>query len=314
MISVQNLTKHYGDVVAVNNISFTVRRGEITGLLGPNGAGKTTTMRMLTCFLKPTSGVITVGDFRADENPLGVRDIVGYLPESVPLYNDMLVYDYLRYVAKVRGVESEARIGEIARLCGIAEVMHKPVGEISKGYRQRVGLAHAMIHDPEILILDEPTSGLDPNQIVEIRNLIREIGKTKTVILSTHILSEVEATCDRVIIISRGSIVTDSDVSALKSSYGSTTRVSVTIAGVDGASAKRVLEEIPGVTTVSVESVADGLVSLFVDSHESADARPEIFRRAVENSWIIYEMVRRTMTLESIFRELTTGGGNEIVQ
>lgn len=314
MISVQNLTKHYGDVVAVNNISFTVRRGEITGLLGPNGAGKTTTMRMLTCFLKPTSGVITVGDFRADENPLGVRDIVGYLPESVPLYNDMLVYDYLRYVAKVRGVESEARIGEIARLCGIAEVMHKPIGEISKGYRQRVGLAHAMIHDPEILILDEPTSGLDPNQIVEIRNLIREIGKTKTVILSTHILSEVEATCDRVIIISSGSIVTDSDVSVLKSSYGSTTRVSVTLAGADGASAKRVLEEIPGVTSVSVESAADGLLSLSVDSHESADARPEIFRRAVENSWVIYEMVQRTMTLESIFRELTTGGGNEIVQ
>ncbi len=314
MISVQNLTKHYGDVVAVNNISFTVRRGEITGLLGPNGAGKTTTMRMLTCFLKPTSGVITVGDFRADENPLGVRNIVGYLPESVPLYNDMLVYDYLRYVAKVRAVESEARIGEIARLCGIAEVMHKPIGEISKGYRQRVGLAHAMIHDPEILILDEPTSGLDPNQIVEIRNLIREIGKTKTVILSTHILSEVEATCDRVIIISSGSIVTDSDVSALKSSYGRTTRVSVTLAGADGSSAKRVLEDIPGVTSVSVESAADGLVSLSVDSNESADARPEIFRRAVENSWVIYEMVQRTMTLESIFRELTTGGGNEIVQ
>jgi len=314
MISVQNLTKHYGDVVAVNNISFTVRRGEITGLLGPNGAGKTTTMRMLTCFLKPTSGVITVGDFRADENPLGVRDIVGYLPESVPLYNDMLVYDYLRYVAEVRGVAGEARIGEIARMCGIAEVMHKPIGEISKGYRQRVGLAQAMIHDPEILILDEPTSGLDPNQIVEIRNLIREIGKTKTVILSTHILSEVEATCDRVIIISRGSIVTDSDVSALKSSYGSTTRVSVTLAGADGAFAKRVLEEIPGVASVAVESVDDGLVSLSVDSRESADARPEIFRRAVENNWIIYEMVQRTMTLESIFRELTTGGGNEIVQ
>ncbi|HPN13466.1 MAG TPA: ATP-binding cassette domain-containing protein, partial [Spirochaetota bacterium] len=203
MITVQGITKRFGDITAVNNISFTIKEGEITGLLGPNGAGKTTTLRMLTGYLKPDSGTITIGDFSVNDDSVDVRRIVGYLPESAPVYGDMLVYDYLSFIAEVRGIADEKRIEEIGALCGINDVMHQGIGELSKGYRQRVGLAQSMIHDPEILILDEPTSGLDPNQIIEIRNLIREIGKKKTIILSTHILPEVEATCDRVIIIDR---------------------------------------------------------------------------------------------------------------
>ncbi|HPB81064.1 MAG TPA: ATP-binding cassette domain-containing protein, partial [Spirochaetota bacterium] len=251
MISVRELTRHYGDLVAVNNLTFTIRKGEITGLLGPNGAGKTTTLRMLTCYLTPTSGIVSIGDYRVDEDPIAVREIIGYLPESVPIYGDMVVYDYLKYVADIRGVTDPGRIREIAELCGISEIMHKNVEELSKGYRQRVGLAHAMIHDPEILILDEPTSGLDPNQIVEIRNLIREIGKTKTIILSTHILSEVEATCDRVIIINEGRIVKDSTVDAITSSHGSEIVIHATIGGADFPSIEAAIRKLDGVAHVS---------------------------------------------------------------
>ncbi len=308
MISVRDVTKKYGDLVAVNNISFTVRRGEITGLLGPNGAGKTTTMRMLTCYLKPTAGIISVGDFRVDENPLAVRDIIGYLPESVPIYGDMLVYDYLSYVAAIRGVTAEGRISEIAELCGIREIMHKPVSELSKGYRQRVGLAHAMIHDPEFLILDEPTSGLDPNQIVEIRNLIREIGKTKTVILSTHILSEVEATCDRVIIINQGTIVTDSSVASLKLTHGREVLVSLKIGGAAYDDIASELGTVEGVTGVTRNHDDEGLVCLTAHGRDDVDIRPELFRRVAGRGWVIYEMARETKTLENIFRDLTLGG------
>lgn len=309
MISVRELTKHYGDLVAVNNLTFTIRKGEITGLLGPNGAGKTTTLRMLTCYLKPTSGIVNVGDFRADEDPLGVRNIIGYLPESVPIYGDMVVYDYLKYVADIRGVTDEGRIRETAELCGISDIMHKNVEELSKGYRQRVGLAHAMIHDPEILILDEPTSGLDPNQIVEIRNLIREIGKTKTIILSTHILSEVEATCDRVIIINEGQIVKDSSVDAITSSHGSEIVIRALIGNADFSMITAELQKLDGVTSVEETNSEGGLVSIQVHTNDAGDLRPEIFRAAADNGWVLYEMTRDSMTLERIFRDLTIGGG-----
>ena len=221
MIQVENLTKYYDDVRAVDQINFDIQKGEITGLLGPNGAGKTTTLRMLTGFLRPTSGSIQVKDYSIETQALEIKKILGYLPESAPLYHDMLVYDYLNYVANIRQIPATdklSRIRELADLCGLNEVMHKPIAELSKGYKQRVGLAHAMMDDPEILILDEPTSGLDPNQIVEIRDIIRRIGKEKTVILSTHILSEAEATCDRVIIIDKGSIVADDTVDGLRNS------------------------------------------------------------------------------------------------
>ncbi len=309
MISVRELTRHYGDLVAVNNLTFTIRKGEITGLLGPNGAGKTTTLRMLTCYLTPTSGVVSIGDFRVDEDPIAVREIIGYLPESVPIYGDMVVYDYLKYVADIRGVTDPGRIREIAELCGISEIMHKNVEELSKGYRQRVGLAHAMIHDPEILILDEPTSGLDPNQIVEIRNLIREIGKTKTIILSTHILSEVEATCDRVIIINEGRIVKDSTVDAITSSHGSEIVIHATIGGADFPSIEAAIRKLDGVAHVSQTGGEGDLVTVEVQTNAASDLRPMIFHTAAENGWVLYEMARDAMTLERIFRDLTIGGG-----
>ena len=223
MIQVKNLTKYYNDLCAVDQISLDIKEKEILGLLGPNGAGKTTTMRMLTGFLQPSSGSIQVKDYSISEHPLEVKKILGYLPESAPLYHEMLVFDYLNYVAAIRGIEKDRkmkRIRQLADLCGINEVMHQPIDVLSKGYKQRVGLAHAMMNDPEILVLDEPTSGLDPNQIVEIRQIIKKIGKEKTIILSTHILSEAEATCDRVVIINRGKIVADGSTDSLKEMAG----------------------------------------------------------------------------------------------
>lgn len=311
MISVNGVTKYYGDFRAVNNISFSIRKGEITGLLGPNGAGKTTTLRMLTCYLKPTSGKISVGDFLVEDSPIDVKRVIGYLPESAPLYGDMLVYDYLAYVASIHGTDNPARIHDIADLCGINEVMHKNISELSKGYRQRVGLAHAMIHDPEILILDEPTSGLDPNQIIEIRNLIKEIGKKKTVILSTHILSEVEATCDRVIIIDKGNIIADSSTAELKSSFSDEVTISVKIKGADFASLSSALNGLGGVTSIMEKEDSEGLTSALIISKNDLDLRPGIFSLAVEKGWIIYEMSREHQTLEHVFRELTKGGENE---
>ncbi|HPA73620.1 MAG TPA: ATP-binding cassette domain-containing protein, partial [Spirochaetota bacterium] len=274
MISVSNLTKKYGDFTAVNNISFTIRKGEITGLLGPNGAGKTTTLRMLTGYLAPTSGTVNVGDYRIDEQPLEVKRVIGYLPESVPIYGDMLVFDYLKFVHDLREMEGDGRLREIAALCGIEEIMHKSVGELSKGYRQRVGLAHAMIHDPEILILDEPTSGLDPNQIVEIRNIIKEIGKKKTVILSTHILPEVEATCERVIIINRGDIVQDGNVGQLMSSFGNESVISVSVTGPAYEELASVLGAVAGVKSVKRGDAPGGQAAAELRVPGDAEVRP----------------------------------------
>ena len=223
MIQVESLTKYYNDLCAVDQISFDISKGEIMGLLGPNGAGKTTTLQILTGFLRPTSGQIKVKDFSIDEDSLQIKKLLGYLPESAPLYHDMLVYDYLDYVANIRRLDSSKkipRIRQLADLCGISEVMHKTINELSKGFKQRVGLAHAMMDDPEILVLDEPTSGLDPNQIIEIRDIIKQIGQEKTVILSTHILSEAEATCDRIVIINKGKIVANDTTNTLKQSAG----------------------------------------------------------------------------------------------
>lgn len=308
MISVSNLTKKYGDFTAVNNISFTVRKGEITGLLGPNGAGKTTTMRILTGYLAPTSGIVSIGDYRIDENPLEVKKIIGYLPESVPIYGDLIVYDYLRFVHELRDLPPNGRLKETAELCGITEVMQKKVGELSKGYRQRVGLAHALIHDPEILILDEPTSGLDPNQIVEIRNIIKEIGKKKTVILSTHILPEVEATCERVIIINRGEIVQDGMVGQLKTSFGNETVIRVSVKGPSEDELAKSLSSLSGVREVRRSEGSVGLASMELRLSGEAEIRPEIFRLCVEKGWVLYEMKRESFALENIFRELTLGG------
>ncbi len=307
MITVQGITKKFGDITAVNNISFIIREGEITGLLGPNGAGKTTTLRMLTCYLKPDNGAISIGRYNVDDSPVEVRRIIGYLPESAPVYGDMLAYDYLEYIAEVRGIEDKNRIAEIAELCGINDVMHQSVGELSKGYKQRLGLAQSMIHDPEILILDEPTSGLDPNQIIEIRNLIREIGKKKTVILSTHILPEVEATCDRVIIIDRGAIVADDRTERLQSISGGGMLVLMSVAGTDYETLSGELARLHSV--ISVEEVPGGdLVTARVTTGGPGDVRPEIFRLAAAKNWTLYELTQEQRSLERVFRELTGGG------
>jgi ABC-2 type transport system ATP-binding protein len=305
MITVQGITKQFGDITAVNNISFSIREGEITGLLGPNGAGKTTTLRMLTCYLKPDKGAISIGRYNVDDNPVEVRKIIGYLPESAPVYNDMLVYDYLNYIAEVRGT-GQSKIAEMGSLCGINEVMHMNIGELSKGYKQRVGLAQAMIHDPEILILDEPTSGLDPNQIIEIRNLIREIGKRKTIILSTHILPEVEATCDRVIIIDRGNIVADDRTENLKDKSEGEKQILISVSGADYPALSRELSKLAGVTGVA-EVAGSEHVSARVTAGAAAEIRPDIFRMVSTNNWILYEMTQEHRSLERVFRELTGG-------
>jgi len=313
MISVNGLTKFYGNFKAVNNISFTVRDGEITGLLGPNGAGKTTTLRMLSCYLAADKGSIIVDGVNAAENPLKIKQMIGYLPESAPLYGDMLVFDYLMYIAEVRGISGFERITEVAEICRIKEVMHKNINELSKGYRQRVGLAHAMIHDPQILILDEPTSGLDPIEIVEIRNLIKELGKKKTVILSTHILSEVEAACDRVIIINRGEIAADDRTELLQSSAGGDKKIIIRISGADFDEVKSVIGSIAGVKGVEPAGDSEFTAAIISVSGKS-EVRPEIFKAISGNNWIMYEMKQDQVSLENIFRELTTGGVNETVQ
>jgi ABC-2 type transport system ATP-binding protein len=308
MIRVENLTKNFNALCAVDRISFNVQKGEILGLLGPNGAGKTTTLRMLTGFLKPTSGSIHVGDYSIDGQLLEIKKILGYLPESAPLYHDMLVYDYLRFVAAVRGMDAGgrlARIRELGDLCGISEVMHQPIGEISKGYKQRVGLAHAMMNDPEVLVLDEPTSGLDPNQIVEIREIIKRIGKAKTVIFSTHILSEAEATCDRVAIIHHGKIVADSSTARLKETLGSRSQIHLTLEQADAAAVEREIGSVAGVVRMDVLDQTDGKLRLLLTCEPSADPRAEIYRRIRQTSWVLLDFHQETQSLEAIFRELT---------
>jgi len=308
MIHVENLTKYYHTLCAVNQINLDVQKGEILGLLGPNGAGKTTTLRMLTGYLKPSSGSISVKGLSIDKHVLEIKKVLGYLPESAPLYHDMLVLDYLNYVAAIREIDRNqkpARIRRLADLCGINEVMHQPIGELSKGYKQRVGLAHAMMNDPEILILDEPTSGLDPNQIVEIRQIIKQIGKEKTIILSTHILSEAEATCDRVAIIHRGKIAADSSTARLKETLGSRSQIHLTLEQAEADAVKQEIESVAGVARVDVLDQTEGQLRFLLDCEPSADPRAEIYRRIRQTRWVLLDFHQETQSLEAIFRELT---------
>jgi ABC-2 type transport system ATP-binding protein len=308
MIQVENLTKYYSDLCAVDQISLEIQKGEILGLLGPNGAGKTTTLRMLTGFLKPSAGKVNILDFNIEDNPLEIKKILGYLPESAPLYHDMLVYDYLSYVADIREIDKEwklDRIRQVADLCGIREVMHKPVNELSKGYKQRVGLAHAMINDPEILVLDEPTSGLDPNQIVEIRQIIKKIGKEKTIILSTHILSEAEATCDRIVIINRGKIVADGSTESLKASAGDRKHIHLTLQNADFKSVDALLSKLEAISEVTRIAESDGQLEVHLTCRTASDQRAAIYQQIKQTDWILIDFHQETQTLETIFRELT---------
>jgi len=308
MIQVDNLTKYYHDFCAVDQISIDIEKGEILGLLGPNGAGKTTTLRMLTGFLQPTDGSIHVKGLSIDQDALGIKKILGYLPESAPLYHDMLVYDYLSYVAEIRQVARDrkpGRIRELGELCGIDNVMHQPIGELSKGYKQRVGLAHAMMNDPEILILDEPTSGLDPNQIVEIRQIIKQIGKEKTIIFSTHILSEAEATCDRIVIINEGKIVADGSTDSLKESAGDKKYIQISLQGADFKSVDAAISTIEGITRVQRLEESDSQLDVRIGCRATADPRAEIYRKIKQTDWIMLDFHQESQTLETIFRELT---------
>jgi ABC-2 type transport system ATP-binding protein len=309
MIQVEDLTKYYNDFCAVDHISLEIPRGEIMGLLGPNGAGKTSTLRMLTGYFKPTSGTIRIKDRDVEEQPVAVKGLIGYLPESAPLYPGMLVYDYLAYVADVRGLrgaDREARIRDLVDRCGLHGIMHKTIGELSKGLKQRVGLAHAMMSDPEILVLDEPTSGLDPNQIVEIRDIIRAIGREKTVILSTHILSEAEATCDRIVIIHQGRIVADDRTANLKNRAGDTRHIDLCLQNAAADDARRTLETLDGVADVTARpGAADGQLEVTVACRAGSDPRAAIYTAVKATDWILLEFVQHTRDLESIFRELT---------
>ena len=308
MIQVKNLTKYYSNLCAVDQISLDIQQREILGLLGPNGAGKTTTLRMLTGFLQPTAGSIHVKDYSIDEHPLEIKKILGYLPESAPLYHDMLVYDYLNYVADIRGIDKDRkmkRIRKLADLCGINEVMHQPIDVLSKGYKQRVGLAHAMMNDPEILILDEPTSGLDPNQIVEIRQIIKQIGKEKTIILSTHILSEAEATCDRVVIINQGKIVADGSTESLKESAGHKKNIHLSLQNASFKSVETVLSAIDGIVGVTRVEETNNQLDVRLGCSPSIDPRAAIYENIKQTDWVLLDFHQKTQTLETIFRELT---------
>jgi len=311
MIHVESLTKYFDDFCAVDQINFDIQKGEILGLLGPNGAGKTTTLRMLTGFLNPTSGNIRVKDYTIDEHNLEIKTLLGYLPESAPLYHDMLVFDYLDYVANIRKIENDKkipRIKQLADLCGINEVMHKPISQLSKGYKQRVGLAHAMMSDPEILILDEPTSGLDPNQIVEIRDIIKEIGKTKTIILSTHILSEVEATCDRVVILNQGKVAADETTESLRQGASGEYMINISLLDADLESVKTELGSFDQVIIqedIDKKTEDENALHVRLKCKSPSDIRGDIYRKIKRMDWILLEFHQEAQSLENIFRQLT---------
>jgi ABC-2 type transport system ATP-binding protein len=321
MIEVEGLTKNYGPTRAVNEVSFSVRRGEVLGFLGPNGAGKSTTMKILTCFLAPTAGRAVVAGHDVFDDSLEVRKRVGYLPEDTPIYRDMTVLEFLQFAAAVRGMPADkvdGRIKEIGQRCGLSDVAGKLVGELSKGFRQRVGLAQAMLHDPDIVILDEPTSGLDPNQIVEIRSLIKEIGREKTVILSTHILPEVQATCSRIVIINGGKLVADGTPDELRArERGGRYRVVVESNGVAKEAIRDRLSSLAGVARCVLISgqgqgqgqaqADEGSHTFAIDAAAATDLRKPIFRAAVDNRWTLLELARESASLEDVFRNLTTG-------
>jgi gliding motility-associated transport system ATP-binding protein len=309
MIHVENLSKYYGDFCAVDKISFDIEKGEIVGLLGPNGAGKTTTLRMLTGYFRPTSGTIRIKDHSIEDGILAIKKLIGYLPESAPLYHNMLVYDYLKYISDIRGLSKEksrGRIRELAYLCSLDQIMHKSIDELSKGLKQRVGLAHAMMDDPEILVLDEPTSGLDPNQIVEIRDIIREIGKEKTVILSTHILSEAEATCDRLVIINKGKIVADDSTKALKQRADEEYTLHVSLKDADRTEVEKSLSRLTGIKQIKGSAAGENnTVNLRLTCSSGHDSRADVYAAIKNTDWKLIEFYRETESLENIFRELT---------
>jgi ABC-2 type transport system ATP-binding protein len=307
MIRTESLNKLYGTQKAVDDVSFEVRSGEILGFLGPNGAGKTTTMKMITCYMPPTSGSIYVDDLNVHEHSLEIRRRIGYLPESTPLYEDMGVIEYLDFIANVRKIaKSDKRnaLDRVIDVCGLSGVVHKDIGELSKGYRQRVGLAQAIIHNPDILVLDEPTTGLDPNQIIEIRNLIKKLGEEKTVIFSTHILQEVQATCDRVLIINNGKIAAQGTPDELQASVKGQQLIHMLIKGADEEALRKLLGEIDAAALEGSREVS-GLLQADIIIRSADDHREIIFDAITAQKWKILEMTPSRLSLEDVFRKLT---------
>lgn len=309
MIELSHVSRTFGTFRAVNDVSFSIPTGQIVGLLGPNGAGKTTTMRMITGFLKPTDGTVKIDGTDITEKPVESKRKIGYMPESAPLYGDMIVSDYLNYIADIEGKNADEKVPLLCRECGLEEVMHKNISDLSRGYRQRVGLAHALMNDPEILILDEPTSGLDPNQIEEVRALIKEIGKTRTVIISTHILSEVEMLCSRVIIISGGKLVADSPTDQLRTRFGNSAVIKVTTSASE-AQISEILHGIQGIENLSFEKSENGSTAL-LSTKGTAEFRPQIAKAVLAAGYDLFELVLQRNSLEDVFHILTTENGAE---
>ena len=312
MITVKNLTKRYARTVAVDHISFEVQKGQIVGFLGPNGAGKTTTMRILTCFLPPTEGTANVAGFDVLEKPMEVKKRIGYLPETPPLYPEMEVSEYLTFVGRLKGLSGANlanRVDEVARRCAVADVKYKLISKLSKGYRQRVGLAQAIIHNPDVLILDEPTAGLDPKQIIETRDLIRSLAGDHTIILSTHILPEVEQTCEQVIIINKGKLVATDSVHNLQNRARGAESVLVEVEGrqgtLDPAAIQQRLERVSGVSRVTMRDSRENRSTFEIESVRDHFVRGDVARAIVEEGWNLNELRSAAMSLEEIFLELT---------
>jgi ABC-2 type transport system ATP-binding protein len=312
MISVKELTKRYARTVAVDQISFEVAKGQIVGFLGPNGAGKTTTMRILTCFLPPSAGTATVAGFDVLEQPLEVKKRIGYLPETPPIYPEMETGDYLKFVGQLKGLsgaELLKRVDYVCDRCAIADVKTKLLGKLSKGYRQRVGLAQAIIHNPDVLILDEPTAGLDPKQINETRDLIKDLAGEHTIILSTHILPEVEQTCEQVIIINKGRLVATDSVRNLQARARGAESVLIEVAGRNGGLevpiVQHKLEQVPGISRVQCKQQIDSRAIFEVESQKGLLVRGDLARAVVESGWDLNELRPAAMSLEEIFLQLT---------
>jgi len=310
MIEVRNLYKKYNDVPALDNVSFSVQDGEVIGLLGPNGAGKTTLMKILTGFLQPDAGSARIAGLDVLDQCASIQQLIGYLPENAPLYPELTVQSYLRMIADLRNVPREMQQQKISAAVistGLTDRLTLPIGTLSKGFRQRVGLAQAILHRPKLLILDEPTNGLDPTQIAEVRHLIKKLARQSTVIISTHILSEVEATCDRAIIIIKGQIKTDARLSEL----AATSNARLTLETGDGEGPRQILAGLPDVYHVTYDRNEKGRISYLIKAGSNSDLCPAIFALAKEHEWQLCELRQEVRTLEAVFNELATAGGEK---
>ena len=312
MISVSNLSKNYGNVKAVDSISFDLKDGEVVGFLGANGAGKTTTLKMITGYLVPTNGEIKVNGLDIVDNTSEIQEMIGYLPELNPLYTEMRVYDYLEFLGSIRNIKGsdfKQALSRVVDKCGLSGVVHKVIADCSKGYKQRIGLAAAMIHDPKILILDEPVTGLDPNQIVEIRSLIKSLGKEKLVFMSSHILQEIQATVEKIIIIDKGKIVANGTNEELMSDFMGNVSLEMEVMKATKKSAQELQAKIPSVKFISMEK-SGGVQKVNFEYPKDKDPREDIFKYAVKSKWVILKMMPQTTNLEDIFRNLTSSGAS----